>query len=218
MSVSASRTASRIMKPRTMAEGEATIAGRPQDGRVTSALLTATLAELSENGYEKTTISAIATRARTSKQAVYRRHRDKSHLLAAAVEHALAVANPAPPQRGSVAEDLRRCLLNTLEALQETPLGGAIRALVPYRHLPALARVLDEAEENRRLIMRQIFIATPFETDMEARIDLLLGFIYFRMLIRSVSISEADIERAIYLTLGLVAPRDPQAGDGLPGL
>lgn len=201
-----------------MAEAALPAAGRPKEGRVTSALLGATLAELSENGYEKTTIAAIAARARTSKQAVYRRYFDKAEMIAAAVEHALATANPAPPQRGSVAEDLRRCLLNTLHTLQETPLGGAIRALVPYRHLPVLARVLDEAEENRRLVMRQIFIATPFEADMEARIDLLLGFVYFRLLIRNIGMEDADIERAIYLTLGLVAPKDPATGEGLPGL
>ncbi len=192
--------------------------GRPQESRVTSALLQATLVELAENGYEKTTIAAIAARARTSKQAVYRRYADKADLIAAAVEHGLERANPAPPQRGSVAEDLRVCLQNTATALQETPLGGAIQALVPYRHVPALAKVLDEAEENRRLILRQIFIATPFEADMEARIDLLLGFLYFRLLLRNIRLEPGAIETAIYLVLGLVAPRDPLLLAGLPGM
>ncbi|WP_428649796.1 TetR/AcrR family transcriptional regulator [Roseibium sp.] len=201
-----------------MADVRQTPAGRPQEGRVTAALLQATLAELAENGYEKTTLAAVAARARTSKQAVYRRFGDKAELIAAAVEHALESANPASPQRGSVAEDLRICLQNTVTTLQETPLGGAIRALVPYRRVPALAQVLDEAEANRRLILRQIFVATPFEADMEARIDLLLGFVYFRLLLRNVRIDGEDIERAIYLVLGLVAPRDPVPHAGLPGM
>jgi AcrR family transcriptional regulator len=194
------------------------VAGRPREGRVSVALLDATLKELAESGYEKTTIAAIAARARTSKQSVYRRYADKSALIAASIEKALAKVNPGPPQRGSVAEDLRICLGNTVRALQETPLGGAIRALVPYRQQPELARVLVEAEANRRLVLRQIFIATPFEADMETRIDLLLGMIYFRLLIRGVAIGERDIERAIYLVLGLVAPRDPTALSGLPGM
>jgi len=193
-------------------------AGRPRESRVTTALLEATLLELAENGYEKTTIAAIAARAKTSKQAVYRRYHDKPELIAAAVEHALETANPGPPQRGSVAEDLRQCLQNTVTALQKTALGGAIRALVPYRHHAVLARVLDDAEANRRLVMRQIFIATPFETDMEARIDLLLGFLYFRLLLRNVDIGPEAIETAIYLVLGLVAPRDPASQPSLPGM
>ncbi|MCK7614710.1 TetR-like C-terminal domain-containing protein [Roseibium sediminicola] len=193
-------------------------AGRPRQARVTGALLAATLSELAENGYEKTTIAAIAARARTSKQAVYRRYADKEALIAAAVEQALVTANPGPPQRGSVAEDLRLCLLNSVKALQETPLGGAIRALVPYRQRPGLAAVLAEAEEGRRLVLRQIFLATPFEADMETRIDLLLGLIYFRLLIRGQDVTEGDIETAIYLVLGLVAPRDPAAFQGLPGM
>ncbi|MCX2721943.1 TetR/AcrR family transcriptional regulator [Roseibium salinum] len=193
-------------------------AGRPRESRVTSALLEATLSELAAHGYEKTTIAAVAARAQTSKQAVYRRYGDKASLVAAAVEHGLEEANPAAPQRGSVAEDLRQCLTNTATALQDTPLGGAVRALVPHRHVPALASVFDEAENRRRLIMRQIFIATPFEADMETRIDLLLGLIYFRLLLRNIAITPDDIETAIYLVLGLVAPRDPAALRGLPGV
>lgn len=193
-------------------------AGRPRQARVGEALLQATLRQLAETGYEKTTLAAIAARARTSKQAVYRRHADKEALIAAAVEAALASADPGPPQRGSVAEDLRQCLLNTVATLQETPLGGAIRALVPYRDRPGLAAVLDAAEENRRLVLRQIFVATPFEADMETRIDLLLGLIYFRLLVRNRPVTDGDIETAIYLVLGLVAPRDPAAFQGLPGM
>lgn len=197
--------------------------GRPQDDRVTRALLDVTLQELAGNGYEKTTIAAVAARARTSKQAVYRRFRDKEALIAAALEQALSAANPGPPQRASVAEDLRQCLANMVGALQDTPLGGAIRALVPHRAKPRLAAVLDEAEESRRLLMRQIFVATPFEADMETRIDLLLGLVTFRLLMRGVRIAEGDIETAIYLVLGLVAPRDPadrqaHSGRGLPGM
>jgi len=193
-------------------------AGRPRQTRVTEALFEATLCELAENGYDKATIAAIAGRARTSKQAVYRRFAGKDVLIAVSVERALAAANPAPPQRGSVAEDLRHCLSNTVAALQETPLGGAVRALVPHRRKPELAAVLEAAEDGRRLVMRQIFLATPFEADMESRIDLLLGLIYFRLLIRDRKVTEADIETAIYLVLGLVAPQDPERFSGLPGM
>ncbi|MEP4767705.1 MAG: TetR-like C-terminal domain-containing protein [Roseibium sp.] len=193
-------------------------AGRPKESRVTSALLEAVLEELAANGFEGATIAAIAARATTSKQAVYRRYADKAELVAAAVRHTLDQVNPAPPQRASVAEDLRLCLKNTVDALQQTPLGGAIRVLAPYRQHPALKSTLDDLEANRRLVLRQIFIATPFESDMEIRIDLLLGLIYFRLLIRDIKITPEDIETAIYLVLGLVAPRDPASSNSLPGV
>lgn len=183
--------------------------GRPQAARVTRALLDSTLQEIAANGYEKTTIAAIAERARTSKQAIYRRWPDKAHLVAEALRDALAQANPAPPQRGSVAQDLKVCLGSTVRALQETALGAAIRALVPLRQSPELKPVLDEAEDARRLLLRQIFIATPFEAEMETRIDLLLGHIYFRLHMRGLTVTERDIDAAIQLVLGLTAPRDP---------
>jgi AcrR family transcriptional regulator len=184
-------------------------AGRPQAERVTRALLDATLEELAAGGYEATTIAQLARRARTSKQAVYRRWPDKAALVAAAIRSALEAANPSPPQRGNVAQDLYVCLTNTVEALQETPLGDAIRALVPLRLLPELNAVLSEAEDARRLVLRQIFIATPFEADMETRIDLLLGLIYFKLHIRGQKVTRGDIETAIQLVLGLTAPRAP---------
>ncbi|NVK33238.1 MAG: helix-turn-helix transcriptional regulator [Rhodobacteraceae bacterium] len=188
-------------------------AGRPQAERVTKALLDATLEELAAKGYEATTIAQLAKRARTSKQAVYRRWPDKAAMVAAAIRSALETANPAPPQRSNVAQDLFTCLSNTVDALQETALGEAIRALVPLRNTPELNSVLSEAEDARRLVLRQIFIATPFEADMETRIDLLLGLIYFKLHIRGHRVMRADIETAIQLVLGLTAPRDPDKNE-----
>lgn len=197
-------------------------AGRPRDEQVTAALLDATLVELSLNGLEKTTVAAISNRARTSKQAVYRRYPAKLELIAAAIEHALVAVNLAPPQRGSVAADLRQCLTGLVNAFQETPLGGVIQVLVSSQRGPQLEKLLSDVEEGQRLVLRQIFIATPFETDMETRIDLLLGLVYFRLLVRGQRLTKTDVETAIYLVLGLVAPRDPAPNigpvAGLPGI
>ncbi|WP_298822246.1 TetR/AcrR family transcriptional regulator [uncultured Roseibium sp.] len=193
-------------------------AGRPLDSRVSSALLDAALREISEHGLEKTTIAEIAARAHTSKQAIYRRFRDKTDLVTAALLEALRKSVPPPPQRVSVAQDLQQCLQHTAAVLTQTPLGSALRALVPCHREPRLAAVLDEAEASQRLVLRQVLIATPFEADMETRIDLLLGLIYFRLFLRGTDIHDDDIERAIYLVLGLIAPREPMPPGGLPGL
>ncbi|SHM03437.1 TetR/AcrR family transcriptional regulator [Roseibium suaedae] len=192
--------------------------GRPKESRVTAALLEAALEELSGKGYEAMTIASLAARVHTSKQAIYRRWKDKSALAAAAIRHGLDQTRFAPPQRGSVARDLETALTDMVTSLQDTALGGAIRALIPLRANPALGSVLNEAEDDRRLLLRQIFIATPFEAEMETRIDLLLGLIYFNLHIRNRKVTREMIGSAIHLVLGLTAPRapGPRASVALP--
>lgn len=192
-------------------------AGRPRERRLSDALLSATLVELASAGLEGTTIARIARRTGTSKQAIYRRYHDKTALVAAALASGFEAVRPEPPQRGSVAEDLRRYLSSLATAFRVTPLGGAIRSLASYRHVPEIAAVFEEAETAQRLALRQILIATPFETDMETRIDLLLGPLYFNLLFHELIVDADEIEKAIHLVLGLVAPRDPEPFSGLPG-
>ncbi|MET1411510.1 TetR/AcrR family transcriptional regulator [Roseibium sp. HPY-6] len=184
---------------------------------MSDALLNATLRELSETGYAGTTVARIARSAGTSKQAIYRRFPDKTALAAAALANGFLAFRPEPPLRGSVAEDLRRYLVGLAKALTETPLGGAIRSLSSYRDVSEFAVVFAEAESGQRLALRQILIATPFEADMETRIDLLLGLVSFGTLVRGHIPSADDLEKAIHLVLGLVAPRDPRPFSGLPG-
>ncbi|MBS8259905.1 TetR/AcrR family transcriptional regulator [Roseibium polysiphoniae] len=183
--------------------------GRPQAERVTAALLDAALLTLAEEGFEAATVAQLAARARTSKQAVYRRWPDKASLIAASLCSALTKVGPPAPRRGSVAQDLRLYLTDLVQALQATPLGRAVKSVSALKNQPQLAAVLQEAEDARRLALRQIFIATPFEADMETRIDLLLGLVYFKLHVRDQPISPGDIEAAIHLVLGLTAPKSP---------
>ncbi|MEP0234397.1 helix-turn-helix domain-containing protein [Roseibium sp.] len=183
--------------------------GRPQAERVTAALLDAALLTLAEEGFEAATVARLAARARTSKQAVYRRWPDKTSLVAASLRAALNRVSPPAPRRGNVAQDLRLYLSNLVEALQDTPLGRAIKSVSALKNQPQLAAVLQEAEDARRLALRQIFIATSFEADMETRIDLLLGLVYFKLHVRDQPVSPDDIEAAVHLVLGLTAPKSP---------
>ncbi len=192
--------------------------GRPRDFRVGDALLSAALFELCEKGFDRSTIAGIAARARTSKQAIYRRHSDKTALIAASLEAALLAARPSPPLRGNVAADLRRTLSDLASAMQADPLRGALRALLSCRPDPVLAGILEDAETAHRLVLRQILIATPFEAEMETRIDLLLGHLHYRIVMQDQRVTVEDIAKAVELVLGLIAPRDPRANSGFPGL
>lgn len=59
--------------------------GRPRDGRIDTAVLTAAAELLTEVGYADLTVAAIADRAGTSRPAVYRRWPSKAHLVHEAV-------------------------------------------------------------------------------------------------------------------------------------
>nr|WP_319383060.1 TetR/AcrR family transcriptional regulator [uncultured Roseibium sp.] len=191
--------------------------GRPRETRLSSRLLAATFTEVAAKGIDATTIAAISQAAGTSKQAIYRRYRTKDQLVAAAVRNRIALIEPVVPLRSSVADDLRRYLGHLADDFRKDPFAAVFRALLAHRHKPEYAAVLDNTEAEQRLALRQILIATPFETDMEIRIDLLLGFLYFRLVFADADVLQEAIDRAIFLSLGLVAPRDPPPLSGQPG-
>ena len=55
--------------------------GRPRDETREAAILEATLAVLSDVGYDRLTIDAVATKAKASKATVYRRWPNKAALV-----------------------------------------------------------------------------------------------------------------------------------------
>ncbi|KJL30488.1 TetR/AcrR family transcriptional regulator [Microbacterium oxydans] len=83
---------------------ETRAAGRPRDPGLERSILTAVQDLLIEHGYAGMTISAVATRARCGKSAIYRRWETKAELVVAAMR-ALQVT-PDEPDTGSLREDL----------------------------------------------------------------------------------------------------------------
>lgn len=192
------------------------VPGRPRTARVTKAIEQASLQELAEAGYTHATIASIAQRAKTSKQAIYRRWPDKETMIAEALRQALAALPPHPPERSNVAADLFAYLTGITEALELSALGGALRSVLPLAAtIPVIGDVLVEMEDAWRLTLRQILIATPFEAALETRIDLLLGLLLSHGLLQYRTISREKIAEAIELVLGLRAPRaSPSSSTG----
>lgn len=192
--------------------------GRPRESRLSARLLAVAFAEVASKGIDAATIAAISEAAGTSKQAIYRRYRTKDQLVAAAVRNRIALIEPVAPLRSSVADDLRRYLGHLADIFRKDPFAAVFRTLLAHRQNPEFAAVLDDLEADQRLALRQILIATAFEADMEIRIDLLLGFVYFRLVFADADVPQDAIDRAIFLALGLVAPRDPPPLSGQPGI
>jgi AcrR family transcriptional regulator len=109
-----------------MSEPPITAAGRPREQRVDDAVRAAVLSLLTERGYQRTTIAAVAERAGVGRGALYRRWRSKGEMVFGAVVHGLELADP--PQHGSLAGDLealgeRIALLSDSEIAHAALLG-----------------------------------------------------------------------------------------------
>ncbi|WP_228555114.1 TetR/AcrR family transcriptional regulator [Catenulispora pinisilvae] len=121
--------------------------GRPRDSSRDVAILQATLALLTEVGYEQLSMEAVAGRSGTAKTTVYRRYRDKAALVAAAVDHR---APSTPPEPAS--EDLRENLLALVgwlaDQIAEKEIGLLGAVFAGMRSDPRLA------QEMRRILNR----------------------------------------------------------------
>jgi AcrR family transcriptional regulator len=123
------------------------VMGRPRDTGRDVAILDATLSLLTEIGYERMSMEAVAGRSGVAKTTIYRRYRDKAALVAAAVDYRSHATPPEP-----AADDLRKNLLALVAWLanqiaeQEVGLLGALFA--GMRSDPGLA------EEMRRILRR----------------------------------------------------------------
>ena len=124
--------------------------GRPRDAARDAAIHDAALQLLLQRGYDQLSIESVAARAGVSKATIYRRHRDKAALVAAAVDHRAA---STPPPTSSLG--LREALLTTLhwlaQQVADQDAGLLAAAFAGMRSDPALAaamqRVLHRDQE-----------------------------------------------------------------------
>jgi AcrR family transcriptional regulator len=131
--------------PATTTEG--TPAGSPLRGAAREqAILDAVIELISEVGYEKVTVDAIAARARSSKTTMYRRWAGKSDLVADALRRQAQGTEPSVPDTGT----LRGDLLLTVREIAQTLVDG------PGPSLIGLLEAIRDDATLRGLIGSQI--------------------------------------------------------------
>jgi AcrR family transcriptional regulator len=172
--------------------------GRPVSDTVTKAILDVTLEQLAERGFDNTRLSDITRAARTSKQALYRRWRDKRTLVTTAVTEALASLAPPPPERANAAADLYRLMTHYEREVLDRPAGRALQRL---RAACGFEAVVGGFEDEMRFAFRQALVATPFEADMETRITLLIALLWYRA--ENAPEKRNSVDQALFLVLGL---------------
>ncbi|OON75177.1 TetR/AcrR family transcriptional regulator [Streptomyces tsukubensis] len=169
---------------------------------VTAVIVEAALLELSESGYGRLSMEAVARRAEVSKSALYRRWSSKQDMVIAILS-AIAVPVSEVIDTGSLRGDIRATLnevaawLNgprvsqilpdlSAEAIRDPTFAEAFRAAIDKPRRAHGAAMLQRAIERGEL---------SSDTDLELALDMLAAPIYWRLSVRGESMDAEYLER-----------------------
>jgi AcrR family transcriptional regulator len=110
--------------------------GRPLDPAVSEAIERAALRLLATDGFARMSMEAIAREARVGKPAIYRRFRDKAHVVETAIARALPPMEVPPP--GPARERLWKLYRESMPAEAEDYLGLIGGLMTEHRRHPEL--------------------------------------------------------------------------------
>jgi AcrR family transcriptional regulator len=156
--------------------------GRPRDPRVDEAVREATLELLVEEGYQATSIQAIARRANVSAPSIYRRWASKAELIEEAVFPTPFIEPTA--ETGDVERDLATYCRAILSYLGEPPVRAAIPGLLSeYQTDPALWQRLGQRSVAPMRATFADYLATAGRRpvgDVDALFDVMMGSLFVR--------------------------------------
>ncbi|MCM2417758.1 TetR/AcrR family transcriptional regulator [Streptomyces sp. RKAG293] len=159
---------------------------------------------LAEKGFAGVTVEGIAARAGVAKQTIYRWWNTKTDILMEAFLQDVA-EEPAPPDHGDVARDLRDHLGWLAAFLGRSDSGAVLKALMAQAHLdPVFAadlqgRYLDEQRRRDRLPLDRAVDRgdLPAGLDVAAETDQLVGPVYYRFLVTGEPIGRDFTDRLV---------------------
>ena len=165
--------------------------GRPRSEKARTAILTAAIDLLLEQGLHAMSMDDVAQRAGVSKATIYRWWPSKELLALDALATAWATPTPdAQRNTGSLRGDLLAGLRTWLRQLKQRPYGRVIAGLVAQAQTdPEFAKLYREhfvqprRANTRELLRRAIDRGEiPPDTNIDVTLDLLYGPIYHRLL------------------------------------
>jgi AcrR family transcriptional regulator len=145
--------------------------GRPLDERTSQAILRAALELMLERGYGAMSIEGVAHRAGVGKPAIYRRYRDKAHLVAAAIRSIMPPVDL--PDTGDTLQDLRE-LARQAAAQREGPFPTFLGVMLSEeQRQPELIEAFRETMLRPRREMFKTFARRGIERgDIRPELDL----------------------------------------------
>lgn len=194
---------------------EPTGPGRPRDPQVDRSVLEATIALLVESGYQKTTIQAIARRAKVSAPAIYRRWATREMIIEDAIFGLQPGDVPLPPDTDDLRADLlawtRKFLDRTADPAARSAIPGLLSAY--HHHDGVHERLVQRAElPIRAALVARILKAVPdagkgAEGTADIVFDLLVSATMIRGVSRGYEGADAWCERiadALYALIGTI--------------
>jgi AcrR family transcriptional regulator len=183
--------------------------------RARKAILSAATELVHESGYRKVTIEAIAARAGVGKQTIYRWWPSKAAVV---LDGFLATVgdpdNLALPDTGDVAADLGAVVRATVAELADSQISGMTRSLMfEMQDDPNLAdnlidRVLGPqlaAFADRLRAAQEAGQLRP-DLDLGAAVEMFVGPLYHRWLLRTGPLTDAYADMITDLALRALAP------------
>ena len=165
--------------------------GRPRDPELDHRILEATLQLLADGGYDGLTIEAVASSAGVGKASVYRRWSGKEELV---VEAVASLTEQPEPVVGAGVRDELVALLEVIRRKSDSSLAGKIfpRLLGASAENPDLMKhyreqVLDPRRRRFLDVLQRGVdegLVRP-DVDLEHAVDLLVGPMVYRNLIRT---------------------------------
>jgi AcrR family transcriptional regulator len=177
--------------------------GRPRDITRELALLHATAEVLAEVGYDRLTMDAVATRAKSSKATIYRRWPDKTALVVDTIRH-LEVQITRWPNTGSLRGDLMAVLGDITEAVRgdmgrivsgvvsamphDPDLAGAVRDVVVTRVKSGCQALLARAQERGE---------APPGIDLQLVYEVPMAMVLYRFLLADGAVDDDYVEYVV---------------------
>ncbi|CCH35691.1 TetR/AcrR family transcriptional regulator [Actinosynnema sp. NPDC047251] len=166
------------------------------------AILAAALELVETVGYAKLTIEAVAARAGVGKQTIYRWWPSKGPLLFDAFVELSAVGRAVRPW-GDLGDDLKAELRDAIGELVERRFDQVCRVLVHEARTDLVTLLLTP----RRVVMEQRLATAQRageirgDVDVPAAVELLLGPVYHRWLLRTGPLTGTFSDTVVDLTL-----------------
>lgn len=171
---------------------------------------------LTEIGYERLTIDAVAARARASKATIYRRWPGKAALVVAAMRHLTDSVHIAPEYTGDLRADLRRLVTNARDrfAGRVPLLAGMVHAM---QSDPELARLLRADIVRCQMNVDALLVRYATEgvltgADPELVRQVAPATLINRLLITGEPVDDEFVDRMVdHVLMPLLVPSAPRA-------
>lgn len=177
--------------------------GRPRDPERADAILQATRELLAEVGYERTTVEAVAARAKASKATVYRRWSDKAQLVAEALR-CRPVATAVLPDTGDLREDLVQGISRFTDELTDEDAGLIAGLACAMRSDPTLAALLREQTVHCRRDAASAWLQRGVargqiapDVDIDSVVDLVPASVFMRLLVTGEPVDHDFVVRLV---------------------